>query len=363
MLDIVRRLGVRQKTRTILLAAVALVVLVSIVAAARWREEEYHLTVSTCFVMDTVVELKLYGKNSQQAADEIERRLQQYEQQYSMYIETSQISRINENAGKQYTAVSEECLKLLNRSLEISSEFDGLFDITIAPLTELWAITSDHPRVPSQQEIDQAKALVDYHDLLIDGDQVMLARSGQAIDLGAVAKGASCDIVREVAEEYEIRTGYVSIGGNLVVLGNSPDGEEYRFAIRDPQGDASEYFATLSLTGKTMATTGGYERWFEQDGKRYHHVLDPRTGYPAESDLLSVSVVSEDGLLADCLSTALFVAGKDAALQRMQQEDYQLIVVDTDGNVYYSPSLQGNLQPNSQNTRGYQFQQVGEESQ
>lgn len=354
----------KQKTKTILLGTVVLGLLVGIVLAARWYQQEYQLAVSTSFVMDTVVEQKLYGRNSQQAVAEIERRLQQYEQQYSMYIEDSQVSQINKNAGEKYTAVSTECLELLERSILVSQEFDGLFDITIAPLTQLWGISSEEPHVPLQEEIDQAKALVNYRDILIDGNQVMLRNEGQAIDLGAVAKGASCDIVREVAAEYGIKTGYASIGGNLVVLGDDPDGQPYQFAIRDPQGDASEYIATLSLTGKTMATTGGYERWFEQDGKRYHHVLDPRTGYPSESDLLSVSVISEDGLLADCLSTALFVEGKEAALERMQREDYQLVIVDTKGNIYYSPSLEGNLQPNSQNARGYQFTayEGGEES-
>ena len=158
-----------------------------------------------------------------------------------------------------------------------------------------------------------------------------------------------------MAQEYEIKTGYVSVGGNLIVLGKDPQGEDFRFAIRDPQGEASEYIATLSLTGSTMATTGAYERWFEQDGKRYHHIIDPRTGYPAESDLLSVSVISEDGMLADCMSTALFIEGKQAALQRMQEEAYQLVIVDTDGNIYYSPSLEGNIQPNTDNQRDYHW--------
>ena len=122
--------------------------------------------------------------------------------------------------------------------------------------------------------------------------------------------------------------------------------KSYRFGIRDPQGTEAEYFATVSLNGKTMATTGTYERWFEQDGKRYHHILDPRTGYPAESDLISVSVISENGLLADCLSTTLFLEGKQAALSKMQEEEYQLVIVDKEGTVFYSPSLEQSLEPN-----------------
>ena len=164
----------KQKTKTILLGTVVLGLLVGIVLAARWYQQEYQLAVSTSFVMDTVVEQKLYGRNSQQAVAEIERRLQQYEQQYSMYIEDSQVSQINKNAGEKYTAVSAECLELLERSILVSQEFDGLFDITIAPLTQLWGISSEDPHVPLQEEIDQAKALVNYRDILIDGNQVML---------------------------------------------------------------------------------------------------------------------------------------------------------------------------------------------
>ena len=272
-----------------------------------------------------------------------------------MYLPDSQISRINEQAGKDYTEVSQQCLVLLQQAIAVSAQSNGLFDITIAPLTRLWDITAEHPRVPQPQLVEQAKQLVDYRDILIDGNRVMLRNPGQAIDLGAVAKGAACTIIRQVAQEYEIKTGYVSVGGNLIVLGKDPQGEDFRFAIRDPQGEASEYIATLSLTGSTMATTGAYERWFEQDGKRYHHIIDPRTGYPAESDLLSVSVISEDGMLADCMSTALFIEGKQAALQRMQEEAYQLVIVDTDGNIYYSPSLEGNIQPNTDNQRDYHW--------
>lgn len=339
----------------ILLVAAAVVALGAVVVFGRIRAQQNKMSVSTSFIMDTVIEQKLFGAQSQQAVAEIEERLQEYEQQFSMYVSDSQISRINQNAGIQYTEVSEECLELLQRAICFSEESQGLFDITIAPLTSLWDITGENPHVPAQSEIDAARQLVDYRDILIDGSSVMLRREGQSIDLGAVAKGAACDIVREVAQQYDIQAGYVSIGGNLIVLGKTPDGQDYRFGVRDPQGDASEYLGTLTLNGMTMATTGAYERYFEEDGVRYHHVLDPRTGYPADSDLLSVSVISEDGLLADCLSTSLFIEGKDAVLARMNEQDYQLIAVDTEGNVYYSAALAQNFSPNTQNEHHYQF--------
>ncbi len=356
MLDIVRRYSVGQKAKKILLLLASVVVLCAVIIVANTQAQKRKLAVSMDFIMDTVIEQKLYGKNGQQAVDEISRRLREYEQMCSMYLEESQVSQINQNAGKEYIEVSDQCLELIERSKQYAGQSNGLFDITIAPLTTLWGITSDHPKVPSQQEIDKAKALVNYQDILIDGNKVMLRREGQAIDLGAVAKGAACEIVREVAQQYEITSGYVSIGGNLIVLGEKPDGSAYRFGIRDPQGEESEYLGTISLEGKTMATTGTYERWFEQDGVRYHHVIDPRTGYPADSDLLSVSVISEDGLLADCMSTALFIEGKEAALAKMQEEEYQLVIVDQEGTVYCSPSLKGNFEPNTENKHSYTYQ-------
>lgn len=352
--------GIHKK---LLLALVLIIALGVLTVLVRQKLEQEQLFVSTNFIMDTVIEQKLYGENAQQASEEIDRRLREYEQECSMYLEQSLISRINQNAGLQYTEVTPQCLKLLERSIQFSEQSQGLFDITVAPLTRLWNITGEDPHVPSEEKIAQARELVNYRDILIDGNRVMLRRKGQAIDLGAVAKGAACNIVWETAEQYGIKTGYVSIGGNLVVLGEERKGQPYRFGIRDPQGDASKAIGSVSLTGKTMATTGAYERWFEQDGVRYHHVLDPRTGYPAESDLLSVSVISQDGMLADCLSTTLFIEGKQEALRRMNEEDYQLVIVDKQGTVYCSESLRGNFQPGQEKTEQYQFVFWGEDGQ
>ncbi len=353
----------KAKLKKLLLAAGIVAALGVLTVLAKQKLEQDQLFVSTNFIMDTVIEQKLYGKEAQQASEEIERRLREYEQECSMYLEESLVSRINQNAGLEYTEVTPQCLELIERSIWFSEQSNGLFDITIAPLTRLWNITGENPRVPSDEEIAQARELVNYRDILVDGNRVMLRRKGQAIDLGAVAKGAACTIVWEAAEQYHIKTGYVSIGGNLVVLGEDRQGNPYRFGIRDPQGDASQAIGSISLTGKTMATTGAYERWFEQDGVRYHHVLDPRTGYPAESDLLSVSVISQDGMLADCLSTTLFIEGKQEALRRMNEQEYQLVIVDKQGTVYCSESLRGNFQPDEDKTGQYQYVFWGEDGQ
>ncbi|MDD2955896.1 MAG: FAD:protein FMN transferase, partial [Oscillospiraceae bacterium] len=189
-------------------------------------------------------------------------------------------------------------------------------------------------------------------DLILDeaGPTAMLRREGQQLDLGGVAKGAAGDVAREIAEEMGIRSGYISIGGNVAVIGQRPDGRDFRFGVRDPRGDASEYIGTVSFPGKTMATSGDYERYFVEDGKTYHHIIDPRTGYPDDSGLISVSVIAKDGALADYLSTALFIGGLEAALARSADPEFDFILVDKEKNVYISDGLIGEFIPNEAKT-------------
>lgn len=304
------------------------------------------------FIMNTFVEMKLYGENAQEATQEISKRMTDYENKMSMHIDTSEISKINQNAGKDYVKVSKETFELMKTAKEYSALVQGAFDITIAPITAMWGITSENPRVPAQEEIENVLPLINYEDILIDEEEqaIMLKNEGQSLDLGGVAKGASANIVTDVAAEYGIQSGYVSIGGNMVVIGDKPDGTPYKFGIRDPRGEASEYIGSVSLKDKTMATTGGYERYFEQDGVRYIHVLDPSTGYPAESDLISVSVISEDGSLADFLSTALFIMGKENVLKNMDNEDFEVVAVDEDNNVYISKGISEMFTPHETKT-------------
>lgn len=320
-----------------------------------WYRKANTPAVAVDFIMDTVVEQTLYGENASLAAAEIAQRLQEFEQNFSMHLPDSPISQLNDAAGREAVQLPEEVYALLYRSRELSLQSMGAFDVTIAPLTKAWGITSDDPSVPSAEALAEAMALVDANDLLLYEDgTAMLERAGQAVDLGGIAKGAACDIVRDVAEQYGIETGYVSIGGNMVVLEKEPLGRDFYFGIRDPQGSAADSICAVTLYGKTMATTGAYERYFEEDGVRYHHVLDPQTGYPADNELLSVSVISEDGTLADFLSTTLFVLGRETLLSCLERDDFQVIAVMKDSTVYCSASLEGEIQP-TQNSSAYEF--------
>ena len=299
------------------------------------------------YAMNTVIEQKWYGESADTVYTGMETKIREIESALSLHLSQSEIAAINENAGVQPVEVSQRTFDLLQRAKELSEQSDGAFDITIAPVVELWGITSDHPHVPTDEELAQAMALMGLEDLVLDEEActAYLTRPGMAIDLGGLAQGWTADQLREYARELGAGRGYVSRGGNLMTIGERPDGHPFQFGLRDPQGDASTYLGTVTLEdGCTMATTGGYERYFEEDGIRYHHVLDPRTGYPADSDLLSVAVISKDGTLADYLSTTLFVQGLEAAKAAAGSEDYALVMVDQENNVWISGSLRGNFE-------------------
>lgn len=321
---------------------------------ASWYRKANTPAVSIDFMMDTLVEQKLYGECAEEAVKEISARLNDFECTFSMHRDDSVISRLNAAAGKEAVELPDEVYALLEKGKDLSLASQGAFDLTIAPLTQVWGITSENPTVPSDSKIAEALELVDASSLILKNGTAQLTEVGQAVDLGGIAKGAACDIVRETAEAYGIDCGYVSIGGNMVVLEEKPLGRDFYFGVRDPQGNAQDSICALTLYGKTMATTGAYERYFEENGTVYHHVLDPNTGYPADSDLLSVTVISEDGALADFLSTTLFVLGKDVVRNCLEREDFQLIAVADDGTVYCSESLKSVIVP-TEISANYEF--------
>ena len=284
---------------------------------------------TSSFAMSTVITQQVYGPHGEEAAGQVTQALAQFEDRLSVFEGESEISRINAAAGKEPVAVSEETFALIRRSLDLSAQSEGAFQITIAPLTQLWGITTDHPRVPTQQEIDAVLPLVDDASVVLDeaAGTVFLPQEGQAIDLGGIAKGNACTLAAEIYEEQGVRSAILNIGGNVYVKGRSPEGDRFRIGFRTPERGSQSYIASVALEDQVMAVSGGYERYFETaDGTRYHHILSPETGYPAQSDILSVGVVSSDGTQADFLSTTLFVWG-DARTREFMEEHPEIGVI------------------------------------
>lgn len=321
------------------------------------RKDSTENAVRTTFQMSTAITYQVVGTNPEQVIDELVAALEAFEQVASMHIATSDVARINDNAGIAPVEVNWRVYHVIERAIADAEQTGGLFDITVGALTDLWAITSDQPRVPAEAEIEQAKNLVDYHDIELSAQDnvysVMLRRSGQKLDLGGIAKGYALDICREILEHRDVQYALISIGGNVMTY-RDKSGNPFTVGVRYPEPGSTQAFCVLKMQDKIISTTGGYERFFEENGKTYHHVLDPRTGYPANSDLISVSIVLNDGMAADFLSTALFIGGLDYALEQMRG-GLEAIVVDTNNAVYVTASLRDALVPDLCDTARYTF--------
>lgn len=260
------------------------------------------------FAMDTYMTFVAIGDGADDVLTDLSRTVNTLESSLSRTVDTSEVSRLNRDGSAVW---DEDGAQLLSWALQHSQETDGAFDITIAPLVSLWGITTDSPYVPTQQEIDALLPLVGAEHLHLSGDTATLD-DGCAIDLGGIAKGYASDRVAAIFAQHGITSGTISLGGNVYVCGAKPNGQPWVVAIQDPRSDG--YAVTVALTDSFAVTSGGYQRYYTApDGTVYQHILDPKTGYPVESDLLSVSILCDNGTMADAYSTALYVMGSAGA--------------------------------------------------
>ncbi len=280
------------------------------------------------WAMDTIIELTAYGPAADRALDQGAALLYELDALLSVTNPDSAVSRINQSAGEP-VAVPHEAAALVARAGALSADTAGALDITLYPLVQAYGFISEEHHVPSREQRAELLRLADWTAVTVSGDTVQLA-PGMAIDLGAVAKGYASQRLIELLSAQGVASAIVSLGGNVQTLGSRPDGSPWRVAVRDPL-DVDGMVGVVSVTDTAVVTSGGYQRYFEQDGVRYHHILDPSTGLPANSGLLSATVVCADGTTADGLSTALFVLGKERALELWRTRgDFEAILVGED---------------------------------
>lgn len=330
-------------------AALAALLLCSLTACGKTEEPERQ----DIFAMDTYMSLAAYGDGAREALAAAAREINRLEQELSRTVSASDIYKLNDSGS---TVVSEETAALLQSAMTYSAATGGLFDVTVAPLVSLWGITTDSPRVPSQSEIDALLPLVGSGHIHMDGNAVTLD-SGCAVDLGGIAKGYASDRVAQVLRQYAVTGAAVSLGGNVYVCGQKSDGSAWSVAVQDPK-DTGAYAMTLELTDVFAVTSGGYQRYFtDSDRTVYQHILDPRTGRPAQTDLLSVTIIGQNGTMADAYSTALYVMGEQAACDfwRHSGGAFDLVLITADGRVLYTPGLADSI---SQKGADYDFQEV-----
>ena len=296
----------------------------------------------TQYAMGTVMTHKAFGSYAEDGLEAICKEVARIEGFLSRFLPESDISRVNESAGIKSEKVSFGTIEVLTKAVEFSRNCAGYFDVTIEPLVTLWNTARASFAPPNALSIQQVLPLVNFRDIVLDPWEMTagLRNIGQSVDLGGIGKGFAGDRIYEVFKEFGISSAYSNLGGNVITLGAKPNGSPWYVGIQHPR-DENKIIGSVSVVDRTVVTSGDYQRYFtDSQGQRRHHILNPTTGYPAESGLISVSIVAEKSLVADALSTILFVAGMEKGLEFLRgfpQTD--AILVDSDLQVYVTPGL------------------------
>jgi thiamine biosynthesis lipoprotein len=298
--------------------------------------------------MDTIVTISVVSNskdNAEKAIDNAFSEIEGLEKLSNFFSPDSEVSIINRNAGISPVKVSPELLEIIEKTLYVSEKTEGIFDITIGAVIKLYDF---HKKIkPEDDEIKKSLPLVNYKNLIIDKNKstVFLRKTGMLIDLGGIVKGYAADKAVEILKRQGINSALVSVAGDIKAFGVKPDGRPWNIGIRNPraEGEEDDIMATIKLSNMAISTSGDYERYFILDGKRYHHLLDPKTGYPAEG-FQSVSVITDSGVFADAFSTAIFILGPERGTKILKEMSLDGITIDSRGEIYTTPDIRGMIE-------------------
>ena len=288
----------------------------------------------TFFAMDTVMDFTIYGESG--LIDQSESLIASLESLVSVTDANSELYAINQTGSGTLTG---KASSLMEQALEICRRTDGALDLSIYPIVRAWGFTTGSYQVPDEAEIQALLPLVDYRKIQYDAATgTVTLPEGMEIDLGSVAKGYAGQLVAQMLRDNGVESALLNLGGNVQTVGAKPDGSPWQIGIKDPQGE--DAMMVLSVEDQAVVTSGGYERYFEQDGQTYWHIMDPSTGHPADSGLISVTIVGDEGVVCDGLSTALFVMGLEKAADLWAQScDFEAVFVTASGEVYITEGL------------------------
>jgi len=298
----------------------------------------------THLTMDTMVEIRFQTTGERRAGqikEEVFSEMERLERLFDRTLENSDIYNLNEKAGQKPVEVSPEVFYVAEKALEYAELSGGAFDPTIAPVTDAWGFLGHEYRVPSEEQLNQKLTLVDYREIELDqkNSAVYLPEDDMALELGGIAKGFIVDRAMEVLTNHGVEHAFVNAGGDIGLIGSRPEDDPWRIGVRNPRQE-QKMLAVLPVSDKAVATSGDYERSFEEDGVHYHHLLDPETGMPAR-ELASVTIVADSVLEADVLSTTIFVLGREQGMQIIEQkEGVEGVLVTPELDIEYSSGLE-----------------------
>jgi hypothetical protein len=298
------------------------------------EEEKYSTGI---FAMNTYITIDLYGENSKIAAEKISKKINDLESKWSTTLNTSEIYKINNAKGKS-VKVSNETKDIISYSLDIADKTDGALNPAIYPLVKEWGFTTGNYKIPTQDDINNYLKNVDFRNITLQKNDVRI-NENMELDLGAVGKGYTGDVVSEIAKNNGISCGLINLGGNVQAIGSKPDGSKWKLGLQNPFGDNN--IGILKIADCVVVTSGNYEKYFiGEDGKRYCHIINPKSGYPVDNGLVSVTIVGKEGKKCDALSTALFVMGKEKAIEYWKEnKDFELILITDDREIYITSDL------------------------
>ncbi|SKA87857.1 thiamine biosynthesis lipoprotein [Caloramator quimbayensis] len=297
----------------------------------------------TDFVLGTVCTVKIYDEAPSNLLDKVFDRLKEIENRMTINAEGSEVDEINEKSGIEPVKVTDDVYYVIKTGKEFGKISGGRFDITIGPIVKLWNIGTDYARVPSPDEIKEKLPLVNYEDIVLDDKNktVFLKRKGMIIDLGGIAKGYAADEVYRILKENNVEHAIINLGGNVFAMGVNPkENRNWNIGVQDPFSERGDYIGILSISDKTVVSSGIYERYFIQDGKRYHHILDTKSGYPVDNNLAGTTIVADKSINGDGLSTTIFAAGVEDGLKIAESlKGVEAIFITKNREVYITPKL------------------------
>jgi thiamine biosynthesis lipoprotein len=319
-----------------------------------FEEKSYE---QTEFFLNTVINIKAYGEHAKEAVNDSFARIKEIESEMNVHDPESMISVINSTAYENPVEINSDLKYVIGKGLFYSEITEGYFDISIKPIADLWQIGTENARVPEQNEIIKALNYVGYRNINLKEDTIFFDISGTQIDLGGIAKGYAADEIYKIMETYEINRAYGNLGGNVIVYGEKKinflqkllnkekTDSQWKIGIQNPSDVRGSYVAVLSVKNTSIVTSGAYERYFETNGNIYHHILNPFTGYPSESDLLSTTVICKSSIDADALSTSLFILGYEKGKNLIDSlPDVEAIFIKTNNEVVLTEGIKNSVQ-------------------
>lgn len=331
----VRNIHIGNPKKTIVVTLLLIVVTMVFVACDKSLTNETVKEQSTAFSMGTAITTTLYGRNSSQLEENlaaVSQSLTAVDADISWRNDGSLVSIFNQ----EHMADVSSRARAFEVALDVAEQSGGAFDPTVLSVSQLWNIGSEGQRHPADAEIEDALQYVDYTVLKLEDGMLTSSNTNILLELGAVGKGYALEEAYAVIDREEVSAGILRAGSSILTFGTKPDGSRFKVGLRNPRGEQEDLIGIFEISDLAISTSGDYEKYFEEDGKRYHHILDARTGYPADSGLMSVTVIDKDSTLCDALSTVGFILGLDEGMELMNKYGVMAIFVDNQRNVYYN---------------------------